>query len=355
LSYFSSSVPRTRLQLSGCPDIATPERYDWHVAIDPRASAFDGSVLIDVRFKAPSGELWLNATALEIGAVTVEQDDRVVDVTVVPGGEDFVGLKGEFAAGPARIRILYRGKVDDLAVEGIFRQREGGDWYVFTQFQAIGARRAVPCFDEPGWKTPWRLTVDAPASELAVANTPQTSAAGAARASGMVRHEFAESKPLPSYLVALAVGPFDVLEGGTAGRKRTPLRYLALRGRGEEARYAKSVTPRLLEALEDYFGTPYPFEKLDSITIPQTCMFGAMENVGLITYASQLMLRAAARGDRAVPRDLCRPRCPRDRPHVVRQPRDARLVGRHVAERVLRIVDRVQGDVRVRARRGTTA
>ena len=107
---------------------------------------------------------------------------------------------------------------------------------------------------------------------------------------GMKRVRFTRTAPLPSYLIALAVGPFDVVDGGVAGKNKTPLRYLTPRGRSAEARYAKQVTPRLLELLEDYFGMPYPFEKLDSVSIPQTVGFGAMENVGMITYASRIFL-----------------------------------------------------------------
>jgi alanyl aminopeptidase len=272
------------------PDTAVPERYDVRLAIDPRETGFAGEIAIEATFRRAADVVWLNATALAIERVEARQGEREVKVEVVPGGEDFVGLRGRFGAGRARLTIAYRGKLDALLVEGIFRQQERGEWYVLSQFQAIGARRAFPCFDEPQWKTPWRLTIDAPASEVVVSNTPEMEAAPIEDRRGWTRHRFAETRPLPSYLVALAVGPFEVVDGGVAGKKRTALRYLTPKGRGAEARYAKEVTPRLLELLEDYFGTPYPFEKLDSITIPQLVTFGAMENVGLITYGAHFML-----------------------------------------------------------------
>ena len=96
--------------------------------------------------------------------------------------------------------------------------------------------------------------------------------------------------PLSSYLVAFGVGPFDVVDGGSAGKNRVPLRYITPKGRGAEAAYAAQVTPDLLVLLEEYFGRPYPFAKLDSMVIPVTVNFGAMENAGLITYRSSLML-----------------------------------------------------------------
>ncbi|MEK7738389.1 MAG: M1 family aminopeptidase [Pseudomonadota bacterium] len=102
--------------------------------------------------------------------------------------------------------------------------------------------------------------------------------------------EFATTPPLSSYLVAFGVGPFDVVDGGSAGKNRVPLRYITPKGRGAEAAYAAQVTPDLLVLLEEYFGRPYPFAKLDSMVIPVTVNFGAMENAGLITYRSSLML-----------------------------------------------------------------
>jgi alanyl aminopeptidase len=280
-----AQVPQFRL-----PDTAAPERYEAHLTLDPREPEFTGQVTISANVKSVAGILWLNATALSIERVEARQGTREVKVEVVPGGEDFVGLRGAFEPGPARLALTYRGKVDALLVEGIFRQQERGEWYVLTQFQAIGARRAFPCFDEPQWKTPWRITIDAPASDVVVANTPEAGTEAVEGRAGWRRHRFAETRPLPSYLVAFAVGPYDVVDGGVAGRKKTPLRYLTPKGRGEEARYAREATPRLLERLEEYFGTPYPFEKLDSITIPHLVTFGAMENVGLVTYGSQFML-----------------------------------------------------------------
>ena len=241
----------------------------------------------------PTPVLWLNATKLSIESVRIRQGERAIAADVVEGGEDFVGLqaKGEpFAAGDALAVVRYKGSLDPLSTHGLFRQQDQDEWYVISQFETLHARRAYPCFDEPAWKTPWRLTIDAPATDVVVSNTPEVRAVDLADRPGWRRHEFARTKPLPSYLVALAVGPFDVVDGGTAGIDKTPLRYFALKGRGAETRYAREATPRLLELLEAYFGTPYPYEKLDAVSIPQSVNFGAMENVGMITYGTYLLL-----------------------------------------------------------------
>ncbi|QJR13172.1 Aminopeptidase N [Usitatibacter rugosus] len=274
-------------------DAAIPLDYKARLSIDPDAERFEGEIRIRMRIGRATPMVWMHARKLEIVSAEFRQGTRAIGVTSTSGGNEFVGFeaKGEpFAAGEAEATIRYTGSVDALSTRGLFRQKSAGDWYVVSQFEADSARFAFPCFDEPGWKTPWQLTIDAPAANVVVSNTPETSVSDTPGRPGWKRHAFAATKPLPSYLVALSVGPFDVVEGGTAGRNKTPLRYLAPKGRGAEMRWVKESTPRILEILEDYFGMPYPFEKLDTVTVGQAVNFGAMENVGMITYVESLLL-----------------------------------------------------------------
>src|SRR5690606_17149896 len=90
------------------------------------------------------------------------------------------------------------------------------------------------------------------------------------------------------YLYAIGVGPFEIVDGGLAGKNKIALRVIAPKGRSAEADYATKVTPKILEWLESYFGMPYPYEKLDQIAVPRKG--GAMENAGLITYGLPLLL-----------------------------------------------------------------
>jgi aminopeptidase N len=96
---------------------------------------------------------------------------------------------------------------------------------------------------------------------------------------------------MPSYLVAVAVGPFELVDAGKAGRKATPVRIVTPRGKAAEARWAAETTPLVLGLLEDYFDIPYPYAKLDQVAIPITAAFGAMENAGLVTYGQAGLLR----------------------------------------------------------------
>ncbi|HZJ62055.1 MAG TPA: M1 family metallopeptidase, partial [Kofleriaceae bacterium] len=190
-------------------------------------------------------------------------------------------------AGAWTLAIDYAGEFDQLNTTGAFRQTVGDASYVYTQFEAVYARRAFPCFDEPDNKVPWKLTLDVPKQLAAVTNTPQ--AGETALDGGKKRVEFSVTRPLPSYLVAFGVGPFDFVDAGKT-RRGTPVRIVTLAHRAADAAYAARTSARIIDLLEDYFGMPYPYEKMDMLTIPLTVGFGAMENAGLITYTETSLL-----------------------------------------------------------------
>ena len=251
---------------------------------------------IEISLKGEADTVWLNAKELEVktAAARSAEGGEEIPAAAAAAGSDFVRLTFQRNLSPGRwiVSLEYRGHVDLKDTEGLFRQREGDDWYVFSQFEAISARRAFPCFDEPAFKVPWQLVLHVPKNLVAVSNTPVLSETD--EAGGTKKVVFARTKPLPSYLIALGVGPFDVVPAGTAGRNKVPIRMIVPKGRGAETRWAAESTGPILDLLERYFDTPYPYEKLDHLVIPQTVGFGAMENPGLVTYVSTYLLAKPA-------------------------------------------------------------
>ena len=281
--------PKLRL-----PSVAEPVGYAVDLAIDPGKDSFQGSVDIDLRIKEETDLLWLNATDLKIEKAAATAAGKPVAIRVVPGGEDFVGFAFDRSIDPgtARLHVDYAGSLGETTTQGLFRQKDGEDWYAFSQLESTDARRAFPCFDEPSYKVPWQLTLRIPKGTSAVSNTPIESESAGEDGARIVR--FKRTAPLPSYLVALGVGPFDYLDAGTAGARKTPIRIITTRGKAAQGRYAAQTTGPLLERLEAYFGIPYPYEKLDQLAIPQTVSFGAMENAGLITWSERILIASPA-------------------------------------------------------------
>jgi len=267
-------------------DAVEPSSYAVQLTLVPGSESFQGVVDIHIDVRTPSQIIWLNAAQLEISAAAFRPETSAVEPAgVVAGGNDFAGFAFDRPiAGKGVLHIAYKGKISRNSSSGIFQLKESGQWYIYSQFEPTDARRAFPCFDEPGFKVPWEMTLRVPRDDLAVANTPMLSESN--EAGGMKTVKFKVSPPLPSYLVAFAVGHFDVVDAGKVGK--TPLRVIVPRGKAKEASYAATAIPQLLKLLENYFGIPYPYEKLDSVVMPISNF--AMENAGLITYEENMLL-----------------------------------------------------------------
>jgi alanyl aminopeptidase len=284
----ATSAPTFRL-----PDVAEPKQESLDITIVPDSAEFHGEARLEIVLKTSVSVLWLNAKDLSIRKVAVQHAGRAKKVATVVNGE-FLGIQFEAPAGPGALEaaIQYSARLDDKTNSGLHRKKSGGDWYAYTTFTPIEARRAFPCFDEPRYKTNWRVTLHVPRADVALANSPameETNEPGA-----MKKVLFAETPPLAPSVVAFAVGPFETIEAGVAGAKRTPVRVIAPRGRGREAAAARTATAGILDSLESYVGRPYPWAKLDHLAVPDMS-FGAVENPGLIMYREGVLLAAPER------------------------------------------------------------
>lgn len=277
------------------PREVMPGHYDLHLWIDPREADFRGEVEIALEFASQQSIFWLHGRDLEIDALEFIADNgkkiaaqtSLVDST----GVLQVQLAQPFGPGRGHLKARYHAPFNH-ALEGLYKVEEGGESYAFTQFESISARLAFPGFDEPSFKVPFDVCLTVPAAYHAIANTP---------AVREVFHEdgsksviFATSKPIPTYLAAFAVGPFDVVPAADIPpseiRDRpVPLRGIAVKGKGPQLAYALEHTASIVQALENYFGIAYPYAKLDILAVPDFNA-GAMENVGAITYREILLL-----------------------------------------------------------------
>ena len=196
-----------------------------------------------------------------------------------------------------------------------------------TQFESTSARRAFPCWDEPDLKAVFSITLVVSDGLTALANTKQVSEEPTG--DGRRRVSFADTMPLSTYLVGFIVGDLEMTE--PIDVDGVPLRVVHLPGKGALAAFAEECGAFGIKFFAEYFGIPYPSDKLDLLAIPDFAA-GAMENLGLVTFREALLLvdpaaRDASRGARHRQRGLAR-----DRAHVVRRPRHDALVERPLAE-----------------------
>jgi aminopeptidase N len=286
------------------PEGVRPVKYEIALDVDPRKERFRGTETIKLDVAQRTFHIVLHARDAKIeratARVTGETLPAKTAVRMAHGGHVPDELVLTFA------RPLPQGEVDlDLAwdapfaddLTGLYRVKDGGAWYAYTQFEPSDARRMFPCFDEPGFKVPFEVKVTTPNGMIALANSPEVAHASAGEATAFA---FAPTKPIPTYLVALAVGDFDVKEGA---KEPVPIRLVAPKGKGELGGIALDTTAALTQKLADYFGVPHPYPKLDIVAVPEFSA-GAMENVGLVTFRQELLLLDRERASISARRNL---------------------------------------------------
>jgi alanyl aminopeptidase len=270
------------------PTFAHPLHEDVDLTLDPASEDFKGKITTELDIAQASPVLWLNADEITVDEATVNANGTLLVAKAITPKKGYLGLVFDrpLPVGKATMSISYRGKAHKNDGDGIYRAEETGDWYLFTQFENTDARQAFPCFDEPSFKIPWHVTIHAKKGLVVLSNTPIEQATD--EANGMTATRFMETKPLPSYLVAFAVGPFEAVDAGKT-RNGAPIRIVVPKGRTGDVAYPVESTKRILDALEDYFGTPYPYPKLDMLAC-SVFNAGAMENAGLITWRQSEIL-----------------------------------------------------------------
>lgn len=285
-AWADDSPPPPKLRLPA--DEATPVRYRLDLTAIPDQDTFTGTVEIDLRFAKSTPLLWINAQKITVKEATLTVGSEKIEARVVAQTDEYIGFSFAHPVGPgeATLRVSYQGEVSRKEGRGIFERKDGDRWYIYTQFEDTDARRAFPCFDEPGYKVPWQLTLHTKKGLAAISNTPIASESETS--DGMKTVIFAETKPLPSYLVAFSMGDFEFVDAAKAGKNHIPVRIVVPRGRTAEAKYSADTTPAIVGLLEKYFAFPYPYDKLDQVAVP--LFGGAMENAGQVTYGVALIL-----------------------------------------------------------------
>ncbi len=282
------------------PYTLTPVRYDLHLAPDLEAATFTGKVSIEAEVHEAVSEIVLNAAELTIGSVTVEAGGTTLAATATSDEETervTLALDGELPPGPCRIHLDFAGILNDH-LHGFYRSTftdtEGATRTIATtQFEATDARRAFPCFDEPDRKAVFAVTLDVPAGLAAYSNGPQTGEEpieGGAR-----RVTFGETIPMSTYLVAFVVGPLEATD--PVDVDGTAVRVVHVPGKDGLTDFAVDCAAHALRFFTDWFGIPYPAEKLDLVAIPDFA-FGAMENLGCVTFRETALLVDPARSSR---------------------------------------------------------
>lgn len=274
------------------PSAVTPKHYDLYFHPLLEEATFTGRSEVAVTVHEPVEALVLHALDLDITEATIERDGERLDLTATfqPAGE-MVTLAAPSVIAPGEwvLRTSFSGELNDKLV-GFYRSTftdESGERRTIacTQFESTHARRAFPCWDEPAFKATFGVTLRVAEDLFAVSNAAEVSVDVADGGDKVVR--FARTMKMSTYLVAMVVGPLEATE--PVDVDGIPLRIITPVGRSHLTAFAQQVGAFALRYLADWYDIAYPGDKVDLVAVPDFS-FGAMENLGCITFRETLLL-----------------------------------------------------------------
>ncbi|HEX3143391.1 MAG TPA: M1 family metallopeptidase [Pyrinomonadaceae bacterium] len=254
---------------------------DWQVLFEQKI--LKGSATLTIERNSQNEPLILDTRDLKIDTVETSADGVRYEVGTFKLGESdkFLGtpLTITLPAKATRVRIHYSTSPGASGLQWLAPAQTAGKKspFLFTQSEAIHARSWIPLQDSPGVRVTYTAHVRTPRNLLAVMSAENLS--GPAHDGD---YRFRMDQPIPSYLIALAVGDlqFQSLGPRTGVYAEPPTLALAAR--------ELSDTEKMIVATEHLYG-PYRWGRYDILILPPSFPYGGMENPRL-TFATPTML-----------------------------------------------------------------
>lgn len=217
----------------------------------------------------------------------IELDDQQTASFDIGDEKPWMGqcLEIDIEPGTRFVTIYYETSPDAAALQWLSpRQTSGGVTpFMFTQSEAILARTWIPCQDSPSVRFTYSASVRVPANLMAVMSASNAKE----KATDGVYH-FEMKHPIPSYLLALAVG--DLVYAALSERTGVYAEPELI----EKAALEFTDMGKMVLAAEELYG-PYLWEQFDVLVLPPSFPFGGMENPCL-TFVTPTILT----GDRSL-------------------------------------------------------
>ncbi|MCC2546319.1 M1 family metallopeptidase [Hymenobacter sp. BT175] len=270
------------------PNLVRVTHLRLDLAVNFTARILTGLATWQLDNTAGHTELILDARSLEIEATYLGETEAESTAFQLSAENDPVlgqALRIAIRPDTRAVTIRYRTTPEAAALQWLSPEQTAGRQhpFLFTQSQAILARTWIPCQDSPGVRFTYEARVAVPADLLALmsAGNPQVlDRAG--------HYEFRMEQPIPSYLMALAVGRLDFssLSGRTGVYAEPETLPAATSEFGD--------LENMVAAAEELYG-PYRWERYDLLVLPPSFPFGGMENPRL-TFVTPTILT----GDRSL-------------------------------------------------------
>ncbi|MRG58625.1 aminopeptidase N [Agromyces sp. CFH 90414] len=256
------------------------------------------------RFRAtPGASTFIEATTVEVHEIVL--NGRSLDLAAVSDGSR---IRLDDLADENKVRVVSTCAYTNTG-EGLHRFVDpvDGEAYLYTEFAVAEANRVFAVFDQPDLKAGVRFTITAPAHWTVLSNAPSPAPTAVPGTAPHATWAFETGPVISSYIVAIIAGPYASWHdtATSVDGRDVPLGLFTRRSLAEyaEPEVMFELVRRGLEFYEGSFGVPYPYGKYDQIFVPEY-NWGAMENVGAVTFNESYLFRArvsdARREQRAI-------------------------------------------------------
>ncbi len=275
------------------PSNVTPSHYTIALFPDLEKETFRGDETIEILIKEETRSIVLNSIELNIDKTYIEfESGKKVDATVMYDQDNetvSIDFEENINVGTAKLHIEFQGILNDqlhgFYISNYEDSKGESKKMAVTQFEATDARRCFPCWDEPAIKATFQVSMMVKENLEVITNTLESNRE--LLSNGNVLIQFKTTPIMSTYLLAFVVGEMKSIEAN--GDNDTLVRVWTTSGQEQRGQFALDTAVRLLEYYNEYFGIPYPLEKLDHIAIPDFAA-GAMENWGAVTYREVALL-----------------------------------------------------------------
>jgi aminopeptidase N len=268
------------------PAEAVVKHLDLDIKVDFDTQTISGKASWTIDNIAKGTEIIFDENTLNITKVTLGNNEKETQFKLGDSVE-FHGkpLRITIEPNTTKVNIYYNTTKDGVALQWLKPEQTADKKkpFVFSQGQSIWSRTWIPCQDSPGVRFTYNAKVSVPKDLMALmsaVNPQQKNDTGV--------YTFKQDKPIPSYLMAIAVGDveFKSIDNRTG--------VYAEHSQIDKAKWEFDKLGNMVNAAEKLFG-PYRWGRYDVIVLPPSFPFGGMENPNL-TFLTPTVLA----GDRSL-------------------------------------------------------
>lgn len=269
------------------PDEVVITHLDLNLQVHFDQKILSGKATLHITNPSKTKTLYLDSLDLKVDRVTIGDPEQPATFHF---GDSVPTIRGkplviDIEPDTKLVHIYYSTVPEAEALQWLDPQLTIGKKHplLLSQSEPTSGRSWIPCQDTPSVRMTYTATIQVPADLFPVMSAENPTA----KSSTGIYH-FRMDQPIPSYLIAIAVGDLVFKETG----KRTGV--YAEPAIVDRAAWEFADTEKMMQTTEKLYG-PYRWGRYDLLILPPTFPYGGMENPRL-SFINSILIT----GDRSL-------------------------------------------------------